>query len=60
MGPKYQIYWYVLLFKGVAKISLHIAKINDCSADEIKILREGPITIGQINELLNYNLIVEK
>ena len=30
--------------------------IIDCSADEIKILREGPITIEQINEIVNYNL----
>ena len=28
--------------------------IIDCSADEIKILREGPITIEQINEIVNY------
>ena len=28
--------------------------IIDCSADEIKMLREGPITIEQINEILNY------
>ena len=28
--------------------------IIDCSADEIKILREGPITIEQINKIVNY------
>ena len=28
----------------------------DCSSDDIKILREGPITIEQINEIVNYNL----
>ena len=28
--------------------------IIDCSADEIKMLREGPITIEQINEIVNY------
>ena len=28
--------------------------IIDCSANEIKILREGPITIEQINEIVNY------
>lgn len=27
--------------------------IIDCSADDIKILREGPITIEQINEIVN-------
>ena len=30
--------------------------IIDCSSDDIKILREGPITIEQINEIVNYNL----
>ena len=28
--------------------------IIDCSTDEIKILREGPITLKQINEIINY------
>ena len=28
--------------------------IIDCSADKIKILREGPITIEKINEIVNY------
>ena len=28
--------------------------IIDCSSDDIKILREGPITIEQINEIVNY------
>ena len=28
--------------------------IVDCSGDEIKILREGPITIEKINEIINY------
>ena len=28
--------------------------IIDCSADKIKILREGPITIEQINQIVNY------
>lgn len=28
--------------------------IIDCSTDEIKMLREGPITIEQINEIVNY------
>ena len=30
--------------------------IIDCSSDDINILREGPITIEQINEIVNYNL----
>lgn len=28
--------------------------IIDCSTDEIKILREGPISKAQINEIINY------
>lgn len=29
--------------------------IIDCSTDEIKILREGPISKAQINKVINYN-----